>query len=123
MFDKFKQMGALASLFQNKDKLKEAGERIKDKAQEIRAVGEGGSGAVRVTVDGRMKVLTVEMTPALTAGMAADDATRALAGSLIADAVNAAQALAQEQMRTIIEREAEEMGLGEFGSEIGKFLG
>jgi nucleoid-associated protein EbfC len=122
MLDKFKQMGAMASLFQNKEKLREAGARIKEKAQDIRATGEGGAGAVRVTVDGRMKVLNVELAPTLAAGMAADDRTRDLAGSLIADAVNAAQASAQEMMRGIIEKEAGEMGLGELGSELGKLL-
>jgi DNA-binding protein YbaB len=122
MFDRFKQMGALASLLQNKDKLKEAGARIKEKAAEIRAIGEGGAGAVRVVVDGRMKVLSVELTHALATGMANDDRTRELAGSLIADAVNAAQASAQEMMRTIIEREAGELGLGELGDELGNLI-
>lgn len=123
MFDKFKQMGALAALFQNKDKLREAGERIRDKAREVRATGEGGGGAVRVTVNGSMKVLSVELGPALVAGMAADDNTREFAGSLIAEAINAAQESAQQSMRVIIHREAEEMGLGDFAGEFGKFLG
>jgi nucleoid-associated protein EbfC len=122
MFDKFKQMGAMASLFQNKDKLREAGVRLKEKAQDIRATGEGGAGAVRVTVDGRMKVLSVELAPTLASGMAADERTRELAGSLIADAVNAAQARAQEMMQTVIEKEAGELGLGDLGSELGNLL-
>jgi nucleoid-associated protein EbfC len=122
MFDKLKQMGALASLFQNKEKLKEAGERIREKAKLIRAVGEGGAGAVRITMDGRMHVLHVELTPALTAGMAADDRTRELAGSLIADAVIAAQQSAQASMREIIDREASDLGLSDLAGELGNLL-
>jgi DNA-binding protein YbaB len=122
MFDKLKSMSALAALMQNKEKLKEAGERIKTKSQEVRATGEGGAGAVRVTVNGQMKVLTVELQPALVAGMAADDRTRALAGSLIADAVNAANQAAQQQVKTILEKEARELGLPDLPSDITGFL-
>jgi nucleoid-associated protein EbfC len=123
MFDKFKQMGALTALFQNKEKLREAGDRIREKAGAIRVEGEGGGGAVRVIVDGRMKVLRVELTPALISGITADDRTRELAGAVIADAVNAAQERAQGAMREVIEHEAGEMGLGDLGSEFGKLLG
>lgn len=122
MFDKFKQMGAIASLLQNKDKLREAGERIRAHAQDVRAVGESGGGAVRITVDGKMKVISVELTPALVAGMAADERTRELAGSLIADAVNAAQAQAQEAMRLAIDREASDLGLPDLAGQLGNLL-
>src|SRR5690349_16160820 len=80
MFDKLKAMGAVASLLKDKDKLREIGARIKQRAEETRAAGEGGGGAVRVTVNGQMRVLEVELTPALVAGMAADERTRQLAG-------------------------------------------
>src|SRR4051812_40254634 len=106
MFDKLKTMGAVAALMKDKEKLKATGQRVKDKAESVRAIGEGGAGAVRVTVNGQMKVLQVELTPALVSGMAADDRTRELAGSLIAEAVNNASASAQMQMRTFLEREA-----------------
>src|SRR5690606_29115019 len=99
MFDKLKAMGAMASLLKDKERLKAAGERIKAAAAATRATGEGGGGAVRVTVDGRMRVLEVELQPALVNGMAADDRTRELAGSLIADACNNAMAAAQAKMK------------------------
>jgi len=123
MFDKIKTMGALAALMKDKEKLKEAAGRIRDLSAAIRADGEGGGGAVRVTVDGRMKVLAVELQPALVAGMAADDRTRQLAGAVIAEAVNAAMVVAQGQMRVIMEREAKELGLPEMPADLQGLLG
>jgi nucleoid-associated protein EbfC len=122
MFDKFKAMSAMASLMQNKDKLKAAGQRIKEQSQEVRATGESGGGAVRVTVNGQMKVLSVELAPALISGMAADDQTRDLAGSLIAEAVNNASALAQAQVKSILEKEARELGLPDLPTDITGLL-
>jgi DNA-binding protein YbaB len=123
MFDKLKTMGAVAALMKDKEKLKATGQRVKDKAESVRAIGEGGAGAVRVTVNGQMKVLQVELTPALVSGMAADDRTRELAGSLIAEAVNNASASAQMQMRTFLEREAKELGLPDIPGELSGLLG
>ena len=111
MFDNLKAAASLASLMKNKDKLKAAGERVKAKAQTIRAHGEAGGGAARAIVDGAMKVHAVELSPALCAGMAADDRTRALAASLIADAVNDAMRQAQRLMQDAIQAEAREAGI------------
>ncbi len=122
MFDKFKAMSTMAALMKNKDQLKAAGERVKAKSQEIRATGEGGGGAVRVTVSGQMKVLAVELQPALVSGMAADDRTRELAGNLIAEAVNNANQSAQMQMKALIEKEAKELGLPDLPGDITGLL-
>jgi DNA-binding protein YbaB len=122
MFENLKAMGAMAALFKDKDKLKAAGERIKSAAAATRATGEGGAGAVRVTVDGKMRVLDVELQPALVSGMAADDRTRALAGSLIAEACNAAMAAAQAKMAVVIEKEAQALGLPGLGSTLSGLI-
>lgn len=122
MFDKLKAMGALAALMKDKDKIREAGERIKSAAAEVRGYGVGGGGAVRATVDGRMKVLAIELEPPLVAGMAADDKTRELAGSLIAEAVNDALAKAQMKMKEVLDKEARELGLPEIPSDIRGML-
>jgi nucleoid-associated protein EbfC len=110
MFDNMKMMGALAGLMKNKDKLREAGQRIKDKAEATRVEGESGMGAVRVTVNGSMKVLDVELTPGLVIGMNADAKTRELAGALIADAVNDGISKAQAKMKEAIDEEARALG-------------
>jgi DNA-binding protein YbaB len=122
MLDAFKAAGAIAGLMRNKEVLSAAGERIKARLAELRAVGhagcrEGGTGgdAIRVTVDGRMNVLDVSIDPSLARAAlgegrgGADDA--AAVGRLIAEAVNdairRAQALAQEELA----REARALGL------------
>lgn len=122
MFDKLKAMGAMAALLKDKERLRESAQRIKQRAAEVRAEGEAGAGAVRVTVDGAMHVLRVEMQPALVAGMAADERTRELAGTLIADAVNAAIKLAQEKMKVVVSQEAKEMGLPDLPGDLGGML-
>ncbi len=111
MFDKLKAMGAVAGLMKNQDRLREAFERVKRRAGEGRWTGEAGAGAVRATVDGSMRVQSIEVAPALAAGMAADDRTRALAGSLIAEAVNAAIASAKRALVDDLTREAAALGL------------
>jgi DNA-binding protein YbaB len=110
MFDNMKMMAALAGLMKNKDKLRAAGERVKEKAQGLRITADAGSGAARATVNGAMKVLNVELSPALVMGMAADQKTHELAGSLIAEAVNEALRQAQGTMKGFIDEEAKELG-------------
>ena len=122
MFDKLKAMGAMASLLKDKDKLRDAAGRIKARAAAARATGEAGGGAVRATVSGQLKVLSVELTPALASGMAVDTRTRELAGSLIAEAVNSALATAQATMKEAIDKETRELGLPDLGGQIGSLL-
>ncbi len=111
MFDNIKAMGALAGLMKNKDKLKEAGERVKAKMDATRVIGEAGGGAARVIATGAMRIIEVELTHGLVLGMAADEKTRALAGSLIAEATNQALARAQLVMKETVDEEAKAMGL------------
>lgn len=122
MFDKLKAMGSIAALLKDKDRLRAAAERIKEATARARATGQAGAGAVRVTASGHLRVLEIELAPALVAGMAADDATRRLAGSFIADAVNDAlanaQALAQQELR----KEARELGLDDLPLDLGGLL-
>ena len=66
---------------------------------------------MRVTMDGRMRVINVDLQPALVMGMAADEKTRQLAGSLIAEAVNNGSQAAQAAMKVVLQREAKELGL------------
>lgn len=117
MFDQLKAMGAVGNLLKNRDAIKNAGERVKNTMERTTVTGQAGGGAVRVTANGQMKVLSVELSPALAAGIAADDRTRDLAGSLIAEAVNEAIKNAQDRLQAEIGKEADAMGLGDF---IGK---
>ncbi len=111
MFDKLKSMGALAALMKNQDQVRAAGERVRARLEAARVEGEAGAGAARVVATGAMRVLSVELAPALVTGMAVDEKTRSLAASLIADAVNDAIAKAQACLRDEIGQEARELGL------------
>jgi DNA-binding protein YbaB len=122
VFDKLKALGAVASLMKDKDRLRETGERVKARATAIRAEGQGGQGAVRVIASGQLRVVSIELAPALAAGMAADARSRQLAGALIAEAVNEALAGAQRQVHDELRREAEALGLGGLPGELGGLL-
>ncbi len=113
MFEKFRAMGAVAGLLKDKEKLREAGDRVKARAGAARATGEAGGGAVRVVASGLMQVVSIELQPALVAGMAADERTRELAGNLVTQAVNEALARARLLMQEELQKEARELGLGD----------
>jgi DNA-binding protein YbaB len=107
MLDNMKMLAAVGTLMKNKDKI---AERVKAKLATVEVTGEGGQGAVRATVSGELKVLRVEIAPALANGIAADDRTRQLAGSMIAEAVNNATAAAQLRIKAAIDEEAKSLG-------------
>lgn len=111
MFDSMKNLGALAGLMKNQDKLKAAGERVRTKMEGTRVTGEAGAGAARAIVTGTLKVVSVELAPGLVMGMAADNKTRELASTLIAEAVNNALIQAQLKMKEAIDVEAKDLGI------------
>lgn len=123
MFDNLKAMQSVASLLKNKDQLAEAGQRIKAKTDAMRVTGEAGGGACRATVTGRMTVVDLTLDPALLAGMSVDEKTRELATNLIKDAVNDAMANAQEQVKQMIAKEAEDLGLPGVSDQLAGLLG
>lgn len=126
MLDKMKAMGALAGLMKNQDRLKESAERVRAELRELRVIGEGGSGAVRVTFSGELRVIDVEVSPSLASGM--DDASsRGLAQELIAEATNDGLKKAQKAAHAVVAAEAEALGLGDLVGDgglpgIGKLL-
>jgi DNA-binding protein YbaB len=124
MFDKLKAMGAVASLMKNQDGLRDAAARVREKSEQTRVTGEAGGGACRVVAAGNMKIISVELSSALVAGMAADERTRQLASSLVADAVNDALRHAQERLQEQISVEAKALGLGDLPTgDLGGLLG
>lgn len=122
MFDQMKQMGAIAGLLKNKDKLAEAGARVKRELEDRPATGEAGGGAIRVTVGGEMKVLRVEIAPAIAAGLGAGDEARGQIESLIAEATNDAMRLAQLRLKEAVDREAAALGIEGLGDQLGGLL-
>ena len=113
MFDQMKQMGALAGLLRNKEKLREISEEAQSRIARVRARGESGGGAVVVVVTGRMQVEEVRLEPALVAGLRHDEGEggKRMAEALIAEATNSALLAAQQLVQREIKELAEEHDL------------
>lgn len=122
MFDAFKSMGALAGLMRDKERLAEAAERVRSKLRDVRAEGQAGAGAVRVVASGELLVVSVHVEVAMASGLGADEASRAMAETLIAEATNAALERAREAAAKIVGDEMEAMGLPRMGGGIGNLL-
>lgn len=122
MFDQMKHMGTIAGLLKNKEKLAEAGARVKRTLEERPVTGEAGGGAIRVTVGGEMKVRRVEIAPAIAAGLGAGDEARMQIENLIAEATNDAMRLAQLRLKEAVDREAAELGIEGLGDQLGGLL-
>lgn len=121
MFDQFKAMGAIAGLMKDKERLREAADRVKARLEAAEVTGESGGGAVRAVVNGTTTVLSVHVEPALAVGFG-DGANRAMAESLIAEAVNDGLTRARVAAQKIIEEEAEAMGLADLLPGLRGFL-
>lgn len=123
MLDSLKAASTLAALMKNKDAFKQSGQRVKLRLAEIRAAGGSGGGAVRATVSGDMRVISVDLDPAVCACLAASDAnSRAYVQQLIVEAVNNACDIAKAMAQREIAKEAEALGLPTMPG-IGDILG
>lgn len=122
MFDSLKAMGTLGALMKNKDKIAEAAKRVKDELARLRVEGVAGGSVVRAVASGEMKILSIDISPALGAGLGASDADRAMASALIAEAVNEALAKARDRAQEMIRREAQALGLPDIPADIGGLL-
>lgn len=122
MFDNLKALGTISALMKNKDKLAEAAQRVRSELERTRVTGESGGGLVRAVASGEMKLISLEMSPALTAGIASSEGDRAMASSLVTEAVNDALTRARERAQEIIRREAQALGLPELPGDIAGLL-
>jgi DNA-binding protein YbaB len=112
MLDSLKAAGALASLLKNKDALRASGERIKLRLSELRAAGGSGGGAVRATVAGDMKLISITLEPAVCMGLGSgNEQSREQIQRLIVEAVNNASDIAKSMAQREIAKEAEALGL------------
>jgi DNA-binding YbaB/EbfC family protein len=111
MFDNLKALGALAGLMQNKDRVRAVAERFKGKLERMNVTGTAGGGAVRVSVTGKLRVTDVSLDPALIAGLQAGEGGRAMAQSLIQEAMNDAMSRAQALVHEEADKQARELGL------------
>jgi DNA-binding YbaB/EbfC family protein len=124
MFDSLKGMAGLAGMMKDLPKLKAKMDEVKAELANVHVTAETGGGAVRVTANGLLRVVSIESDPALLGGLVdpanADD--RAMAEDLIAGAVNAALEKAREAAEQEIARAAGELGLPVPPGGLGGFM-
>ncbi|MDY7107759.1 MAG: YbaB/EbfC family nucleoid-associated protein [Planctomycetota bacterium] len=113
MFEGLKGLGSLAGLMKDLPRLKEKMEEVKQRLGQITVEGETGGGAVRATVNGQLRLLSVHVDQALLSGLvdASDPEDQVLAEDLIVGAVNAAMEKAREAAAEEMRTAADEFGL------------
>ncbi len=112
MLDNLKSMANVAGLLKDLPKIKERMAALKDRLGVQTVTGETGGGAVRVTATGLLRVVSIEVDPAMLAGLvdSTDPQDKAMAEDLITGAVNTAL----QKARELAEKEAAAVA-GEFG--------
>ncbi len=123
MFDNLKTLGALSALMKNKDKLAESAQRVRLELEHARVTGDSGGGLVRAVASGDLRLVSIDIAPTLGAGIAASESDRAMAHSLIVEAVNEALAKARAKAQEVVKREADALGLPDLSGELGSSLG
>lgn len=110
MFDQLRSLGSIASILKDRERLRDLSDRVTARLDSIRAEGSAGAGAVRVVADGRLRLVSVHVDPAVTASLGA---AREQVEALIAQAANDALAGARARSREAIERELKDLGLSD----------
>ncbi len=112
MLDNLKSMAGLAGILKDLPKIKERMAALKEHLGRQTVTGETGGGAVRVTATGLLRVVSIEVDPALLSGLvdSTDPQDKAMAQDLITGAVNTAL----QKARELAEKEAA-AGAGELG--------
>ena len=113
MFEGVKGLAGLAGLMKDLPRLKAQMEEVKERLGRMTVDADTGGGAVRVTANGLLRVVSLEVDHALLEGLvdtsSPDD--RALAQDLIVGAVNAALEKARQLAEQEFASAASEMGL------------
>ena len=113
MFENLKGMAGLAGILKDLPRLKAKLEEVKQQLGEMTVEADTGGGAVRVTANGLLRVVSVKLDAALIAGLVdpANEQDRAIAEELITGAVNTALQKARELAEREMANAAGEMGL------------
>ena len=113
MFDNLKNMAGLAGLMKDLPRIKSKMEEVKRGLADLRVEAESGGGAVRATVNGQMRIVSLYVDQALLSGLVdcsnADD--RTMAEDLIAGAVNAALEKARQEAERHLADAARDLNL------------
>ena len=113
MFDSLKGMAGLAGLLKDLPRIKAKMEQVKQRLGEQTVSAQTGGGAVQVTANGLMRVVSLELDQSLLRGLVdpANPDDRALAEDLIVGAVNTALEKAREMAQQQMVAAADELGV------------
>lgn len=113
MFDNLRGMKEMAGLLKDLPRMKARMEEVKRELESVRVDGETGGGAVRCTASGDMKIVSVDVDPALLAALVGppESADREMANELIVGAINAALTRAREAAASHMQAAADDLGL------------
>ncbi len=113
MFDSLKGMAGLAGLLKDLPRIKAKMEQVKQRLGEQTVSAETGGGAVQVTANGLLRVVSLELDQSLLRGLVdpANPDDRALAEDLIVGAVNTALEKAREMAQQQLVAAADELGV------------
>ncbi|MEX0653048.1 MAG: YbaB/EbfC family nucleoid-associated protein [Phycisphaeraceae bacterium] len=113
MFDQMKNFKNLAGMLGNAGELREKFEKLQAELAEKRIDADAGAGAVRVTVNGKFEVVSLEIDRAMLTAIAGEgtDADKEMVEELILSATNAALQKAQQVVRDEFSRAAGGMNI------------
>ena len=121
MFDQMKNLKNLAGLLGNAGELREKFEKLQAEMAEKRIEADAGAGAVRVTVNGKLELVHLEIDRAMLTAIAGEgsDADKEMVEELILSATNAALQKAQQVVRDEFARAAGGLNLPGMGGLLG----
>lgn len=97
MFDQMKNLKQLAGLMGNAGEIKAKFEAMQAELEQKTVEADAGAGAVRVTINGHLRVIGVHLDPAMTTALVGEgaEADKGMVEELIVSATNAAMTKAQ----------------------------
>ena len=125
MFDNLKNLAGLAGMMKDLPRMKARFEEVKRELESKAVTAESGGGAVRATATGSLRIVSIEVEPALLKGLVdlEQEEDRAMASDLITAAVNAALTKARELAERELAAAANELGIPLPAGGLGGMLG
>ncbi len=113
MLDNLKGMTALAGMMKDLPRIKARLEEVRERLEQTRVEAETGGGAVRATASGHLRLVAIDVDPALLSALVDADVPedRAMATELIVGAVNAALQKSREEAADQMREAAADLGL------------
>ncbi|MEE2907552.1 MAG: YbaB/EbfC family nucleoid-associated protein [Planctomycetota bacterium] len=112
MFDGLKNLAGMASIMKDLPKMQARIEQLKDELAAMQVESETGGGAVRVIASADMKILSVQIDPAVMSSLVAPNSPEdhRMAEELVSGAVNMAMERAREVAKEHLSATANDMG-------------